>query len=549
MCFDDRKGGKYLLKSFIRSKIFDEFTSEEKNLYFSLKEKAVSSHVDTLYYSIFLDEDINDCENERIGLLLSDLAHMKFEKQKNPGEEFKFNGLLVVPYGAPIGGGLYSLRLSCPEKYDIFVSSYLPNKDTPRIQVQLRTRALVLDGLYESIQASLKKVLEILFPYRLHVFFVQENRIDYAYHTNCIQNPMEMFGDESLNEHLVTSFREVWKHEWITAKKDSFLELDYIALGSRKSNNIYFRIYNKGKEVVQENYKGFFFKIWHERGLISAYDLYCYEEAYKMKSFKTGLLVGRIKWYLQYGKDAELKSFLKHLLKTCNIKSENNPRIEKAIKGILPTVTTVLNIEFETKRKLYLKLVGYFRLQKLKEKAPVFLDRLYLVLKCRKEVFNKLTCDVVKFVNDRKDEKSDYMDWWRRVRSCKICDAPPDASLKAWYSYSMELDIERSKRQAASKVATVSILSGNISEEIGFSDDLWEYITLLNDNDLTSDENFHKRIKELSCRSYRDIREKRLNKLKPLIKPKSDFKELTSDAEILSYYTDEELEEMSCETD
>ncbi len=530
-----------MLKSFSRSQIFDEFTKEEQKAYFSLKEKSVSHHIDTLYYSVFLDEDVysEGRENEKISLLLSNLAREKVKKQKNPSEEFMFNGLLVLPYGAPIGGGLYSLRLSCPEKYDIFISSYLPNSDTPRIQVQLRTRFLVLDGVYEALKISIKKVSEIIFPYRLHISSVQENRIDYAFHTNLIQKPMEMFGDESLDLHLVTSFREVWKHEWITAKKDSFLELDYLALGSRKSNSVYFRVYNKGKEVVQENYKGFFFKIWYDRGLISAYDLYCYEEAYKLKSFKTGLLVGRIKWYLQFGKNAELKETLKQLLRTCNIKSENNPQIEKSIKGILPSVTTVLNIEFETKRKFYLKLSGYFERQKLTEKAPFNLSRVYLVLKCRKEILKKLTGDVVKFVKNRHAPKSEYMDWWRRVCSCKIEDSPPNAALKAWYTYSMNLDIERTKRQAAAKVAAVSILSGNISEEADFSVDLWQYITLLNDNDLTCDEDFYLRIRELSCRCYSDIREKKLNRLKPLLNP---WRELTSEILMKHYYTAEELE-------
>ena len=50
---------------------------------------------------------------------------------------------------------------------------------------------------------------------------------------------------------------------------------EYLALGNRKSNNIFFRSYNKTREVCEMKYKDFFFDIWKENGLISEYDYYC----------------------------------------------------------------------------------------------------------------------------------------------------------------------------------------------------------------------------------------------------------------------------------
>ena len=284
-----------------RSDIFNEFTAEEQEKYFSITEKAVSHHVDTLYYSVFLKDDDANTTDIRINGLLEHLQEQKRVKLNNVQEDVQFMGLSVGAFGAAVSAGLYMNRLTCEENFDIFITDYIPNKDTPRIQVQLRTRSLVLDGLYGAIKKSYDALKQILDFYDLEIEEICENRIDYAFHTNCIQKPMEMFSDESLKAHLVTSYRELWKHVWITSRKEEFFDLDYIALGTRKSNNVFFRIYNKAKEVIQQNYKGFFFALWKERGLISEYDRFVYEKAYEMKSFKTGCLVGRIEWYLQFG--------------------------------------------------------------------------------------------------------------------------------------------------------------------------------------------------------------------------------------------------------
>ena len=135
-----------------RSLIFNEFTPAEQEFYFSIKEKAVSHHVDTLYYVVFIRDDAVEIRNEGILRLLDDLREIKQVKLSNLGEEVLFHGLSVSAFGAAVSGGMYMNRLSFDENFDIFISDYIPNIDTPRIQVQLRTRSLVLDGLYQSIE-------------------------------------------------------------------------------------------------------------------------------------------------------------------------------------------------------------------------------------------------------------------------------------------------------------------------------------------------------------------------------------------------------------
>lgn len=511
-----------------RSQIFDEFTPDEQEFYFSIKEKAVAHHVDTLYYSVYIKGDEVQVRDERIMSFLEALHEAKQNKLMCASEEVNFLGFSVSAFGAAISAGMYMNRLSYGEDFDVFVSDYIPNLQTPRIQVQLRTRSLVLDGLYGSIQKSFDMVEDLLLTFGLEIGEIVENRIDYAFHTNAIQKPMEMFSDENLAKHLITSFREVCKHAWITNQKDEFFDLDYIALGSRKSNNVFFRAYAKAKEVVQMNYKGFFFEKWRARGLISRYDQFVYEKAYELKSFKTGCLVGRIEWYLRYGKYEELKEKLSKLLKSCHVNSDNNPHIEKEIKGILPPPTVVLNLEFETKRKFYTKLDDFISCYEYVHKSDLALKRLHKVLSLRREILDKLFTDVVRFVENRYDPKSEELDFWKRIRRVKIEDQPDKPLLDAWYSYSRNLDVRRAQRSFSANLASLAMINRNEASESTFPDDIWEAFTLLNDNNTIELSESRSKVlnrifKKITPPSYSAIQKKKSRQLKPVLK--KDVKE------------------------
>lgn len=508
----------YMLNSVKRSAIFNEFTPEEQEKYFSIKEKAVSHHVDTLYYSVFIKNDDVNIKDERIIGLLHDIHDLKQAKLSNLSTDVQFFGLCVQPFGAQVPGGLYMNRLSYEENFDIFISDYIPNAETPRIQVQLRTRSLVLNGLYNALEESYKYVKDILDYYGLEIYEIVENRIDYAFHTNIIQKPMEMFCDESVKKHVVTNFRELWKHIWLVNRNDEFFDLDYFALGSRRSKTVYFRVYAKAKEVVQKHYKAFFFKVWLDRGLISEYDKFVYEKAYEMKSFKTGCLVGRIKWYLEFGSNDALKDKLQKLLESCNVNSDNNPRIEKEIKVILPPPTEIMNVEFETKRKFYLKLSDFISSYEFTNKGSEELRRFYKVLDLRREIINKLCTDVVSFTVDRTNPDAEEMDWWKRIRRVRIEDQPDKAVLDAWYTYSRNVDVQRSKRTFAGNLASLAMLQRDEASESTFSEDIWDAITLLNDNHI---EDMDRKIfDKLTPSSYKDIQKKKSRQLRPILKKK-----------------------------
>ena len=126
------------------------------------------------------------------------------------------------------------------------------------------------------------------------------------------------------------------------------------------------------------------------------------------------------------------------------------------------------------------------------------------------------TTDVVSFTVDRKDPDAPEMDWWKRIRRVRIEDQPDKVMLDAWYTYSRNLDLRRSQRSFASNLASFSMLKRNSATESTFSEDIWEAITTLNDNDLfnISQGSFE----NLSYASYEDIQRKKKRQLKSILK-------------------------------
>lgn len=470
-----------------QSKILDEFTPEEQKQWFDLNYKAVRQHVDTLYYTVSVLGDCNDTEHEGMLAFLSDLAEAKERKCANPPDDVLMFGLSVEMTGAH--GYDYQLRLN--ENFDIFIARYLPNTETPRFVVQLRSHALVMEGALETVLNSFAVISCICDTYGFSVNAVKENRFDYAFHTNLIQNPMKYFSDGKLLKHLRSSMRSYAKYGTIGEE----LTLETLSLGNRKSNNIFFRCYDKTREVVEKGYKAFFIVIWQQAGIISAYDAFVLNVAYSMKSYRTGLLVGRIDWYLQHGKDEAIKSELRALRKSCFENSDNAAEIEKKLAGILPTTTTVVNVEFQTKRKFYVTCDRTIDGYKPENVPDERLKRICSILELRPVFLEYLTSPkCVAFVVDRKAKDSPPLDWWRRIQSCK----PEGASdVELLRSYERHAEIERAKRSFLGDVANCAIIqSGNTNTETTFKEDISDVLCILNDNDLCGGYNAIRRRKQ-----------------------------------------------------
>lgn len=501
-----------------QSPIFGEFTPEEANRYFNLSKEKVTSHVDTLYYSVSVYGDSNEC-SENMQALLNQLNWLKTQKafDDSPTEFF---GLSIektrfVHYE-------YCLRLD--EQFDIFISSFLPNERTPRIVVQLRSRMLVLDGVCQAICKSFRYVEDILQSYGLDVDEVKENRIDYAYHTNLIQNPYKYFTDDLLLTKLKSKLRTYHK----VGEIGKTIDIDYVSFGHRNSNDIFVRIYNKSREVIEKNYKSFFIDKWLKDKLISKYDHYCYIKAFEYKSYVTGLLVARIDWYLEHGKNPEIKKELLAVKESSYVNSDNTDQLRKIVDQYLPPITLIMNIEYQTKRKFYCSMNEWIESHAIVaskdenmvsffEKKDLPLSRLFIIYSLRSQICNYLTIDSLSFVENKGAKDERLCRWWERINQCYI-EEYSKRIVDLWRSHEQHTNLEKTTRQVCGKIAAVSILKNSGFKKTTFLEDVSDVLCTLNDNDFYGfavcpetgvvpeiEPDYYQHIKKRKDRQYRSV--------------------------------------------
>ena len=463
------------LHSVTRSKIFDEFSDEEKSNFFSLTDKKVCHHVDTLYYSVALEGDKTDNEGYDLNCLLYTLDCLKQEKLAHPEESLEYFDLEV----SPIGFSIYQYHLALNESFDIFIAKNIPNDETPRICVQLRSRMLFLEGEVKSIEKSFYYVQQICEEFSLTPKKCYENRIDYAYHTNMIQSSAEFFSTEYLAEHLQSKLRLFH----LIGNVSDTVEINTFQLGNRRSNNVFLRCYNKTREVIEKNYKSFFIEAWLEQKLISKYDYFCLKRAFEIGSYTTGLCVARCEWYIANGHDEKLKSELKSFIDKCYVKSDNVQFVEKKLRGVLPPVTVITNIEFQTKRAFYASADEFINEHVFIHKGDPHLERLCRVLSLKRTFLDYLTTKTVRFVKDKKARKKCLTDWWRRIYTCKIRYAD-DSLFDLYRDNERKSDMAKNKRRLLASIAKYNALEKQSLESRPFHEDISDVLSVLNDNDV-----------------------------------------------------------------
>ena len=484
-----------ITKNVKQSPVFSEFTPEEQTNFFDLSRDKVVSHIDTLYYTVSIYNDSNEV-SEGLQELLDVLKALKQQKAFSYSSMVDFYGLSVenirfVHYE-------YCLRLN--ENFDIFISSILPNDWTPRIVVQLRTRSLVLDGPMQAVCKSFRYVESILNDYGLEVGEVKENRIDYAYHTNIMQDPYSYFSDRSILKRLKTQMRHVRTCEVMIDKVMNVgggrIDLSYISFGDKKSNNVFVRIYNKTREVVEKNYKSFFLDRWLSLKLINRYDHYVYSYAYTCTSYITGVLIGRINWYLEYGNDDQIKEELLKVKDSCYISSDNVEQLRKVVDDYLPPVTLIMNVEFQTKREFYKECNDFVSLfvtaREQCEKNnkgntwDLPLQRLHLVYSLKGEILHYLTSKTLCFVNAKGTKEERLCYWWRRIHEASQKENGRDI-IDLWRIHSQNTDLSKARYAFCAGVARFSVINKgetNVKGKCDFMEDLSDLLCTINDNDM-----------------------------------------------------------------
>ena len=470
------------------TKMYQEFDNENQKYWFDFKQKKFLHNIDTFYYSVKLVEDFtNDSSDDSV------LRFRKFFEQKKSILDSRYGQLVQIFFPgfdrslnlcAGSYAGFFSIRLECPEWFDIFIAPSVPHGSdggfsvTSEIVVQLRSYMLWMYGVHEAFERSYEYVKQICDYFGLTPAQFFDDRIDYCWHSNYLSNPEKFFSPESFYKMRVDRFKDALIH---TAKVGSEgYEIDYVSMGKR-SDKVFIRIYLKSKEVIEKNYKSWFFKVWLVNGLINRYDLYCYEECYKKHSWQY-LDTARLKYYSEYGSDPELR-------KQCRDVVEGNvtmspDMLHKLADALTPKINLIMNVEYQTMRKhtKTYELVP-FRDNSARETSK----RIYDYLDNRKIIADYLTFYVFRLVKpegDSNKSRRDLCAFWTALRSCRMIDVnvrPKDVKLIRQYCRQLNSDIM--KKRVINAAVTLGIYTRGINND-NVVQDCVEALCQLNDNDI-----------------------------------------------------------------
>jgi len=471
-----------------RSEYFKELSYKNVNLnaekYFNLTRNKVLPTIDNIYYSIFITGDgINPLTIENLMPLLEGLELSK-QTANFTHEPVEFShGLFLTLKGYKF----YSYCLTQTDLYDIFLCYTLPNVETPRIVVQLRALGLWTRGVDSILLESYLKVEELLSSYGLKITKCREQRIDYCYHVNSIASPSKLFQEtKGKMKNLHTNLRDFYLHGDIEHAADgTVVHKDYICLGSKKSNNVRARVYDKVKEVIEMGYKSFFFEIWHSKGLISYYDKWCMEYAFPYKNVDY-LAKARIAFYVEHadydvGHDiyATRREEYEAFLKNPNASLADYKRVADAF---MPKTTPVLNIEYETKRKFYYyseEFIESCKTDWTRDAIPEPLKRVYRIIDNKSLYLDYLTKRTLSFYSG-KDENGEpiYLSWWERLRNTKLDGLKTNEKLLRDYTHHM--DKQAVQKRAINAVASFAVYDDKL--ETSFTEDLSDFLADISDN-------------------------------------------------------------------
>lgn len=476
-----------------KTKIFQEFDEVENNYWFDLKQKKFLHNIDTFYYSIkFKNDFTSDSKDKAVRHFRKFFElHYKSLERSNlfdsaidiviPGLD---SVLVLKPYNY---AGWFKICLECLEYFDIFFAPVVPHSSdggdsvTCECVVQIRSYMLWMYGVRKAYEMSFDYVKAIAKHFHLDIAFTQENRVDYAWHTNYLQNPAKFFNEDDFYRMRVDRFEGSLSHN--SKKGSEGYEKDYIALGKR-SDKVFIRIYLKSKEVVQQGYKPWFFKVWLFNGLINRYDMYCYNYAFLEHKWQK-LDYGRLDYYRQYGRDKTFIELCDDILEG-RVKYSAD-KVEELANILTPKVTLVMNVEFQTMRrhsKTYELLPFFDNTEHMTSK------RIYDYFDNRKIICDYLTSKVFRLVelydgtnNKIKTRRNDCV-FWAALRRCSLTDVfVPEEDVSLVRSYVRKLNIEVMKKRVIKSAVTLGIYARGLNESTPFQDCI-EALCIMNDNDM-----------------------------------------------------------------
>jgi len=498
--------------------VYNEFDEVENTYWFDFKQKKFLHNIDTFYYAVKFKQDFTaDSKDARV----KDFRR-KFEalsRQWDDLNSFDASVSFFVPgmpdalnYSPFTYAFFYNVKLECPELFDIFFAPKVPHSadngdsNTCECVVQIRSYMLWMYGVKLAYERSYAYVQAIADYFGLEIDFVQENRVDFCWHSNYLKNPEKFFTPENFYKMRVDRFKDALIH---TSKKGSEnFEIDYLAMGKR-SQKIFIRIYLKSKEVVEKGYKPWFFKVWLFNGLINRYDMYCYEYAFLKHSWKS-LDLGRLQFYAEYGRQKHYVEKCRRILAQEETMSPDS--LHAFADRLTPAVNLIMNVEYQVMRKhtKSYELIPFFdNSDKLTGK------RIYDFLDNRKLICDYLTNKVFRLVephepgkNDSNKSRRDLCAFWKALRGCRLTDTfvPPD-DVGLVRTYTRKLNSEIVKSRAVKAAITYGIYTRGINSDSPLTDCI-EALCMLNDNDMHDAYNYKsKKVRQFNANELTDTME------------------------------------------
>lgn len=455
----------------------------DREYWFKKTEKKFLHNIDTFYYSVKLHDDFTkDASAYNVERLRRCITKYTSYPDASPFVETHYESPVLYKKGTY--AFFYNFRLEVPEQFDFFFAPVVPDgaetvaSVTSEIVVQIRSRLLWDYGAKLAFDKSFEFVKDFCETFELSISEVKENRCDFCWHTNALQDPESYLRIDNFSEMQVSSYRRV-RYEYELKAKG--FESDYIALGKR-GQKVFVRMYLKTKEVVENGYKGWFFYYWYLNGLISAYDLYVLERAYENKKWSYSN-IARLKFALE--NDDTLPEMsrrrMQQLLHAAEAGKPDYAAIESLADQFTPKLTKILNVEFQVMRKM---TKTFILPEKNKDSGVV--SRIYDFLDARPAITEYLTRKTLRLVRpgaDGNKSRADYTDFWKRLRGTKQIDVRNKKQIKLVRDYSSKLDLRVRRMKAAKAVSAYSItLTKDPTRSI--YEDTAELLACLNDNDM-----------------------------------------------------------------
>ncbi|MEG2857098.1 MAG: hypothetical protein RR994_00575 [Clostridia bacterium] len=471
-----------------KTKIGRELGGQDTIFWFDFKQQKFLQNIDTFYYSVKFKNDFTKNSEE-----LPVMHFREFFKYHSESlgdgfdtcKELYFANMKKTLNLKPFSfAGFFTICMEVPDWFDVFMAPSVPcasdggDSVTCEWVIQIRSYMLWMYGIHGAFEKSYEYIRGLADFFKLEIDFVQENRIDYCWHSNYLVNPEKFFSPENFYKMRCDRFHDAVFHTEKVGTSD--FEIDYISMG-RRSDKVFIRIYLKSKEVVEKGYKSWFFKVWFFHGLINRYDLYVYECCFVQHSWKY-LDMARVKFYSEYGQDKEYVLQCKDILDEKTVLSPD--ALKKFADFLTPRINLIMNVEYQTMRK---HTKSYELLRFKDNSAKMTCQRIYDFLDNRKLITDYLTHDVFRLVEpnvDTNKSRRDYVGFWKALRRCKSVDIlipPEDISLVRTYGRKLNGQIVL-ERIVKSSVTYGIYAKGKNSDNP--MQDMVEALCVLNDNDV-----------------------------------------------------------------